>query len=97
MSLSFRNIFMLAALIGILGASGAAFIINRGRSDSSPPTAPTQRDAAAPETVDRLDLTDSQLNSVKVAPVETREFPIEKHAVGSIQFNQEMSVDVSTP
>ena len=97
MPLSFRNIFILAALTGILGASGAAFIINRGQSDSSSVTAPTQREAAGQETGDRLDLTDSQLNSVKVAPVETREFPIEKHAVGSIQFNQEMSVDVFTP
>src|SRR3974390_294842 len=97
MPLSFRNIFILAALTGLPGLREAAFIINRTRSDSSSVTAPTQREAAAQETRGSLDLTDSQLNSVKVAPVETQEFPIEKDAVGSIQFNQEMSVDVFTP
>jgi cobalt-zinc-cadmium efflux system membrane fusion protein len=44
-----------------------------------------------------LDLTDSQLTAVKVAPVEEREFPVEKEAVGSIDFNEHMSVQVFTP
>ena len=46
---------------------------------------------------DSVDLTDSQLASVKVEPVGEYEFPIEKEAVGSIDFNQEMSVQVFTP
>jgi cobalt-zinc-cadmium efflux system membrane fusion protein len=44
-----------------------------------------------------VELSDSQLASVKVEPVAEREFPIEKEAVGSIDFNQEMSVQVFTP
>jgi membrane fusion protein, heavy metal efflux system len=44
-----------------------------------------------------IDLTDSQLASVKVAPVEERQFPIEKEAVGSINFNEEMTLQVFTP
>jgi cobalt-zinc-cadmium efflux system membrane fusion protein len=44
-----------------------------------------------------LDLTDSQLASVKVEPVEAREFPVEKQAVGGIDFNEDMQVQVFTP
>ncbi len=46
---------------------------------------------------DSVDLSDSQLASVKVAPVEERDFPVEKEAVGSIDFNEELSVQVFTP
>src|SRR5262245_39460898 len=46
---------------------------------------------------DSVNLSDSQLAWVKVEPVSEREFPIEKQAVGSIDFNEEMSVQVFTP
>ncbi len=44
-----------------------------------------------------LELSDSQLQFVKVAPVEERQFPVEKEAVGSIDFNEDMAVQVFTP
>jgi membrane fusion protein, heavy metal efflux system len=44
-----------------------------------------------------LNLTDAQLAAVKVEPVETREFPVEKEAVGSIDFNEDMETQVFTP
>jgi membrane fusion protein, heavy metal efflux system len=46
---------------------------------------------------DSLDLSDKQLASVKVEPVEGREFPVEKQAVGSINFNEDMETQVFTP
>jgi len=46
---------------------------------------------------DGVDLSDSQLSAVKVAPVEERDFPVEKQAVGSIDFNENMSVQVFAP
>lgn len=46
---------------------------------------------------DTIDLSDAQLSAVKVEPVEARDFPREKEAVGSIDFNEEMSVQVFTP
>jgi membrane fusion protein, heavy metal efflux system len=52
--------------------------------------------AAAPKT-NTLELTDSQLQSVKVAPVEERQFPVQKEAVGSIDFNEDLAVQVFTP
>jgi cobalt-zinc-cadmium efflux system membrane fusion protein len=44
-----------------------------------------------------IELSDTQLASVKVAPVEERAFPVEKEAVGSIDFDEDMSVQVFTP
>ena len=44
-----------------------------------------------------LNLSDSQLAAVKVEPVEEHEFPIEKEAVGSIDFNEDMETQVFTP
>jgi membrane fusion protein, heavy metal efflux system len=44
-----------------------------------------------------LDLSDSQLAAVKVEPVAEHAFPVEKEAVGSIDFNEDMSVQVFTP
>jgi membrane fusion protein, heavy metal efflux system len=46
---------------------------------------------------DAVELSDSQLASVKVEPVEDHDFPVEKEAVGSIDFDQDMSVQVFTP
>jgi membrane fusion protein, heavy metal efflux system len=51
----------------------------------------------APREPNSVDLSDSQLSSVKVEPVEERDFPIEKQAVGSIDFNEDMAVQVFTP
>jgi cobalt-zinc-cadmium efflux system membrane fusion protein len=64
--------------------------------------------AAAPETSTDLkngpaapaysvELSDTQLGSVKVETASLREFPIEKVAVGSIDFNEEMLTQVFTP
>jgi len=56
-------------------------------SSSSEPSQATQS----------VDLSESQLTSVKVEPVGEREFPLEKEAIGSIDFNEELSVQVFTP
>jgi hypothetical protein len=44
-----------------------------------------------------VDLSDSQLSAVKVEPAGEREFPIERQAVGSIDFNEDMTLQVFTP
>jgi hypothetical protein len=45
----------------------------------------------APPAHDSVDLLDSQLGSVKVEPVEDRGIPVEKEAVGGIDFNKDMA------
>ncbi len=44
-----------------------------------------------------VDLPETQLAWVKVEPVHEQPFPVEKEAVGTIQFNGEVSTDVFTP
>ena len=44
-----------------------------------------------------LELSESQLAAVKVEPVALRDFPVEKEAVGSIDFNEDMATQVFTP
>jgi cobalt-zinc-cadmium efflux system membrane fusion protein len=44
-----------------------------------------------------IDLSDSQLASVKVEPAGEHEFPTEKESVGSIDFNEDMTLQVFTP
>jgi cobalt-zinc-cadmium efflux system membrane fusion protein len=57
----------------------------------------TSKPAPPPAPPNSVDLSDSQLASVKVEPVGEREFPVEKDAVGSIDFNEDLSVQVFTP
>jgi membrane fusion protein, heavy metal efflux system len=54
--------------------------------------------SSAPEaSVQSLELNDKQLASVKVEVVGEYVFPLEKVAVGSIDFNEELTVQVFTP
>jgi cobalt-zinc-cadmium efflux system membrane fusion protein len=53
--------------------------------------------AGPPPPPDSVELSEGQLRFVKVAAVEERDFPIEKQAVGSIDFNQELLTQVFTP
>ena len=46
---------------------------------------------------DSVELSDSQTTSAKVVPLEDREFPVEKEAIGSIDFDEDMAVQVFTP
>jgi membrane fusion protein, heavy metal efflux system len=59
--------------------------------------APSDAPATARHDPDSVDLTDAQLTAVKVEPVEAREFPVDKEAVGSIDFNEDLAVQVFTP
>jgi cobalt-zinc-cadmium efflux system membrane fusion protein len=73
----------------------------RAKSNAGMTTAASAALADVPSTTtpdpDGVDLADSRLAAVKVEPVAEREFPIEKEAVGSIDFNEDMSVQVFTP
>ncbi len=82
------------AVVGALLAVAvvAYWLMRPGETPRSATVKPEQ-----PAAQDSVDLSDSQLASVKVAPVEERDFPIEKQAVGSIDFNEDMSVQVFAP
>ena len=58
-------------------------------------TASSEPKAASPK--NSVELSDSQLDSVKVVPLEERDFPVEKEAIGSIDFDEDMAAQVFTP
>jgi membrane fusion protein, heavy metal efflux system len=92
----------LAAVSFLAGVSlairnGSAPALGGGVANAVESTeSPTKRaDTAAPP--DSIELSESQLKGVKVETIEAREFPIEKRAVGSIDFNEDLLTQVFTP
>jgi membrane fusion protein, heavy metal efflux system len=85
-----------AAVIGALVVLAAIsyWAWHSGKDSKAGPGATAPAGAIAQDSVD---LSGSQLGFVKVAPVGEREFPVEKQAVGGIDFNEELSVQVFTP
>ncbi len=67
------------------------------RPNANAPGAPATASSRASDNPPSIDLSESQLASVKVEPVGEREFRIEKQAVGSINFNEDMTLQVFTP
>jgi cobalt-zinc-cadmium efflux system membrane fusion protein len=66
------------------------------RTDDAIPTTDARGPKAdAPAGV--VDLSEGQLKSVKVEVAAERDFPLEKSAVGSIAFNEELTTQVFTP
>jgi cobalt-zinc-cadmium efflux system membrane fusion protein len=93
------------AVAALLVAAGGYFLLQFGDSPKSGlGAATTNANAQGAPTrpggsggSPSIDLSDSQLASVKVEPVGAREFPIEKESVGSIDFNEDMTLQVFTP
>ena len=90
------------ALIAIAVVVYGAWRLSQGSKPELGSTAHASAEAgdtsnAPPREKDSVDLSDSQLASVKVEPLEDRDFPVEKDAIGSIDFDEEMAVQVFTP
>jgi cobalt-zinc-cadmium efflux system membrane fusion protein len=93
-----------AIIVAIIAAAAAAYGVWNWSSSSKSELAATSRASAAGNASsapsrdkNSFDLSDSQLASVKVEPAEQRDFPVEKQAVGSIDFNEDMETQVFTP
>jgi len=94
-----------AAIIALMAIATAAY----GAWRLSPGTEPVLSGAARADTApdvaksvsaaekNTVDLTDSQLAAVKVEPLEDHDFPVEKEAIGSIEFDEEMATQVFAP
>jgi len=93
---------IICALVAVAGIVYFARQFGNGSTSDTSATTPAHdalSNAPNATTADQasVDLSESQLASVKVAPVEVRVFPIEKEAVGSIDFNEDFEVQVFTP
>jgi cobalt-zinc-cadmium efflux system membrane fusion protein len=92
----------LAALSFVAGAyfavkNGSAPKLEGGVANAVESTAPPTKTRADNVPPDSIELSESQLKGVKVEAIETRDFPIEKRAVGSIDFNEDLLTQVFTP
>jgi cobalt-zinc-cadmium efflux system membrane fusion protein len=67
------------------------------RSDVKPDAAPAAPADPHQPTAPTLQLTDTQLASIKVAPVGTYMFSVQNDTVGSIDFDEDLSVQVYPP
>jgi membrane fusion protein, heavy metal efflux system len=99
------------ALWGIAAVAGASFIAgiyvathSGDIADATRVTAIAAAQENAPSRVSRnpqsdqsIELSERDLALVRPEPIAEREFPIEKTAVGNIDFNQDMTVQVFTP
>jgi len=82
---------LVVALIG-LGRYSA-------KADDSAAAKPGAKGGAAAHPADpnSLELSDAQLGQITVGAVSEQAFPLERHAVGSIDFNEDMSAQVFPP
>jgi cobalt-zinc-cadmium efflux system membrane fusion protein len=91
-------------LLGVVAVTAAAIIAagvsaGLGAKTASAASGTATSPAAAGPTADpdTVQLSDSQLASIKTAAVTERDFPIQKEAIGNIDFNEDMNVQVVTP
>ena len=95
-SLHFNKRTALAVVAALIVAAAAVFLYGRGQSSTNParengsPSSSSQSNAA-------VDLSLSQLNSIKVEAVGSFRFDVEKEAVGNISYADDLSVDVFPP
>ncbi|MGO9935041.1 MAG: efflux RND transporter periplasmic adaptor subunit [Steroidobacteraceae bacterium] len=85
---------MLLAGCALIGVALAAAVYSGSHARTAAAAPPA---AAATPVADTVKLSDSQLNSITVAAVADREFLVEKDAIGSIDFNEDRSVQVFSP
>ncbi|HXW13559.1 MAG TPA: efflux RND transporter periplasmic adaptor subunit [Terriglobia bacterium] len=85
-------------LVMAAAAVVAAGVLESGRSHGQANYANTSAEAVAKPNPSpsepTLDLSPSQLNTIKIEPVGTYRFPVEEDAVGSIDYDEDLSVQV---
>ena len=92
-----------AKLAGLLAvAATAGLLLRTGFGEPSVPKSPApapagQTSSAPTPDAAAVTLTADQLAAIKLAPVGTHECPLEKDAVGSIDYDEDLAVPVSTP
>jgi cobalt-zinc-cadmium efflux system membrane fusion protein len=80
---------MVTALAMVVALSLLESGCSQGEATNARP-APSTNSTADPT----VDLSPSQLNSIKIETVGSHQFPVEKEAVGTISFSDDLSVDV---
>jgi cobalt-zinc-cadmium efflux system membrane fusion protein len=95
-----RIVFLLgtaAVAAGAIVAAGVYAELGANAANGADRAAASTSAAGPAGDSETVQLSDSQLNSINVAVVTERDFPIQKEAVGNIDFNADLSVPVFTP
>jgi cobalt-zinc-cadmium efflux system membrane fusion protein len=87
--------FMAGAYFAVVLHNPPKGTFGAGDAVAAPEFAPGTKVASA--SANSVELLETQLKAVKVEVAAERDFPIEKSAVGSIDFNEEMLTQVFTP
>lgn len=84
-----------AVVVVILAlAVGALLRSESGQQQNGKSPRTVSAATVSPKADAAVDLTSSQLNSIKIAPVGSYEFPVDRETVGSISFADDLSVQV---
>jgi len=80
--------------VAAIAIATAVFVPGRGQSaNTNPPRGNSSATTSSPSDL-AVDLSPSQLNAIKIEPVGSYEFPVEKETVGTISFADDLTVDV---
>jgi membrane fusion protein, heavy metal efflux system len=81
-------------MVAVIVTAAAVFLSVRGQSAST--NTPRGNSAAAKlsQSDPTVDLSPSQMNSIKIEPVGSYQFPVEKETVGTISFADDLTVDI---
>lgn len=93
-----KRIAVVMMTVAMIVIAAAVFLSGHGQSASSNP-APRADGVSAPQSQSSptVDLSASQLNAIKIEPVGSYKFDVEKEAVGNISYADDLSVDVFPP
>lgn len=78
--------------VAIIVIAAAVFLSGRGQSSTQAERGNTSVSSSQPNPT--VDLSQSQVDSIKIEPVSTFRFDVEKEAVGNISYADDLSVDV---
>jgi len=88
-----------AAVVTVAAIVCATVLMKSGsgqRAHANPPPGPAAASNASPSEA-TVDLSPGQLNAIKIEPVGTGLFPVERAAIGSIDYDEDLSVQVFPP
>jgi membrane fusion protein, heavy metal efflux system len=80
--------------VTMIVVAAAVFLSGRGTSANTNTQQGNSSASNRSQSDPTVDLTSSQLNSIKIEPVGSYAFPVEKEAVGSISFADDLTVDI---
>lgn len=95
--ISFNKRAVAVATVAIIAIAAAVSLSGRGQSSTEAAARGNTSISNSSQSDPAVDLSPSQLNSIKVEAVGTYRFDVEKDAVGNISYADDLSVDVFPP